>query len=70
METQLDELTEDVYDETEALVLEWRVETLRGAGFTADAALDLAFTKHVDLHEAVGLVRRGCPPDTALRILL
>lgn len=70
MESVLEELTADGYDDTEAVVLDWRVETLRRAGFDADAALDLAFTKHVDLHDAVGLVERGCPPLTALRILL
>jgi hypothetical protein len=70
METLLEEFEVEAYDETEALVVEWRVETLRRAGFAADAALDLAFTKHVDLHDAVALVQRGCPADTALRILL
>ena len=70
MESLLEEITEEVYDEREALVLEWRVDTLKRAGFTVDAALDLAFSKHVDLHDAVGLVTRGCPPETALRILL
>jgi hypothetical protein len=70
MESQLEELTADVYDDKEALVLEWRVETLRLAGFTTEAALDLAFSKHVDLHDAVRLVKRGCPAETALRILL
>jgi hypothetical protein len=70
MESLLEDLTEEVYNEKEALVLEWRVDTLRRAGFTDDDALDLAFSKHVDLHDAVGLVHRGCPPGTALRILL
>jgi hypothetical protein len=70
MESLLEEITAEVYDEKEALVLEWRVETLKRAGFAADAALDLAFSKHVDLHDAVGLVKQGCPPETALRILL
>jgi len=70
MESALEELTADVYDDKEILVLEWRAETLRRAGFDSDAALELAFTQHVDLHAAVGLVKRGCPPATALRILL
>ena len=70
MESLLDEITADVYDETEAQVLEWRVETLKRAGFELEGAMDLAFSKHVDLHAAVRLVKRGCPPATAVRILL
>jgi hypothetical protein len=70
MESLLEEVTADVYNEKEALVFEWRVETLLRAGFGTEAACDLAFTKHVDLHAAVRLVKRGCPPETALRILL
>jgi hypothetical protein len=70
METLLEDVTAEVYDETEALVLEWRVETLKRAGFDLESALDLAFSKSVDLHAAVGLVKRGCPPATAVRILL
>ena len=41
--------------------------------FSAPAVVDdaslLAHHDDVDLHEAVDLVRRGCPPATALRIL-
>jgi hypothetical protein len=70
MESVLEELTADVYDAKEVLVLEWRAETLRRAGFDSEAALELAFSLHVDLHVAVGLVERGCPPATALRILI
>ena len=70
MESLLEEITAEIYNEKEAVVVEWRVETLRRAGFDADAALDLAFDKDVDLHSAVRLVARGCPPATALRILL
>jgi hypothetical protein len=70
MESLLEEITEGVYNEKEAVVLEWRVDTLVNAGFAHDDAFELAFSKHVDLHAAVGLVNRGCPPATALRILL
>lgn len=70
MEALLEEVSGDVYNEKEAVVLEWRIDTLLKAGFTAEDAFDLAFSKHVDLHAAVGLVRRGCPQATALRILL
>ena len=70
MELLLEEITRDVYNEKEALVLEWRVETLVRAGFEPVAAVDVACDKDVDLHVAVRLVERGCPPETALRILL
>ena len=53
-----------------AQVLGWRVEQLIAAGFDSDAAFVLALDRTVDLHEALGLVRRGCPPETALRILI
>ena len=70
MESVLEELTTDVYDAKEVAVIEWRAETLRRAGFDSEAALEIAFSLHVDLHQAVGLVERGCPPATALRILV
>lgn len=53
-----------------AVVLGWRVEQLIAAGFDSDAAFVLALDRTVDLHEATELVRRGCPPKTALRILI
>ena len=50
-------------------VTSWRIERLTGAGYPADAALVLALDREVDLHLAVSLLERGCPPDTALEIL-
>jgi hypothetical protein len=50
-------------------VTSWRIERLTAAGYTADAALVLALDREVDLHLAVSLLERGCPPDTALEIL-
>jgi hypothetical protein len=70
MEALLQEVTADVYNEEEAVVLEWRVETLMRAGFASESAFDLAFSKHVDLHVALHLVDAGCPAETAVRILL
>ena len=52
-----------------ARVLGWRIEQLIAVGFDSDAALVLALDRTVDLHEATELVRRGCPPTTAFRIL-
>ena len=50
-------------------VTSWRIERLVGAGYPEDAALVLALDREVDLHLAVSLLERGCPPDTALEIL-
>jgi hypothetical protein len=70
MKTLLEEALTPVLDPIATLVLGWRAETLVRAGFDATAAVNLAVSKHVDLHAAVRLVERGCPPETALRILL
>jgi xanthine/CO dehydrogenase XdhC/CoxF family maturation factor len=51
-------------------VLRWRFEELRRAGFETEDALIVAADAKIDLHLATRLLRRGCPPDTALRILL
>ncbi len=51
-------------------VAHWRLEQLVRAGYDEPAALLLADVRHVDLHLATDLLRRGCPTDTALRILL
>ena len=50
-------------------VLRWRFERLVHAGYDAGSALIVASHLEVDLHEAVSLLERGCPPDTALAIL-
>jgi hypothetical protein len=55
--------------EDEAVFL-WRAEMLERAGYSAKAVLMLATEKAVDLHQAVGLLRAGCPPEVALNILL
>ena len=51
-------------------VLRWRFEELRRAGFDTEDALIVAADNKIDLHLATKLLRRGCPPQTALRILL
>lgn len=48
---------------------EWRRDQLRKAGFAYLDALELAVNPLVDLHEACDMVRRGCLPETALKIL-
>jgi hypothetical protein len=51
-------------------VLRWRWEELRRAGFGFKDSLLLAVSLDVDLHLATELLARGCPADTALRILV
>ena len=61
----------ELIDDTEAeAILRWRFDELVRAGYDVGSALMLASHVEVDLHTATDLVRRGCPPDTALRILL
>ena len=61
------ELIDD--SEVEA-ILRWRFDELVRGGYDVGSALVLASHVEVDLHQAVDLARRGCPPGTALRILL
>lgn len=51
-------------------VQNWREKVLLEAGLSAEDARLAAFLNEIDLHEIVALVRRGCPPEVALRILL
>ncbi|MFN8222932.1 MAG: hypothetical protein U0R50_06725 [Gaiellales bacterium] len=53
----------------ERTVTRWRVEQLLAAGYDGEAAVVLALDPEVDLRTAVSLLERGCPVDTALRIL-
>jgi hypothetical protein len=47
----------------------WRTAELMRVGFPGDDAVALAARMDVDLHEAIELIRRGCPPELAVRIL-
>jgi hypothetical protein len=61
----------DLHEETESERIErWRVEELERAGYGADEAGELASRAYVDLHLAIELLQRGCPAETALKILL
>jgi hypothetical protein len=51
-------------------VLDWRFAELLRAGYQPDQAERLAVAAEVDLHTAVQLLARGCPPGLAERILL
>ena len=61
----------DVQEGTELERIEqWRMEELERAGYSVEAAGKLARRHDVDLHDAVEMIARGCPPELALRILL
>ena len=61
----------EVLDEGEAeRLLRWRLVELIAAGYCWDDALRLATHVEIDLRVAGDLLRRGCPAETALRILL
>lgn len=51
-------------------IVRWRQEELERAGYGVTEASQLAERSDVDLHVALQLLSRGCPQDTALRILL
>jgi hypothetical protein len=61
---------EDLRTDEAAEVLAWRFDALCRSGFDLDAAALIAANVEVDLHRAVQLVDRGCPPALAARILL
>jgi hypothetical protein len=63
-ECRVHRLTED------ERVLGWRIERLAGSGFSGGVLLALAVRFDVELRDAEALVRRGCPAETAARILL
>jgi hypothetical protein len=57
--------------ETESERIErWRAEELERAGYAPQSAAKIAVRPDIDLHFAVELLQRGCPPDLALKILL
>ena len=50
-------------------ITSWRIECLEAAGYDPEASIVIALDRDVDLHRAVSLLERGCPPDLALQIL-
>ena len=61
----------ETYIETETERVErWRMSELLRVGFDVESATLLASDLGVDLHAAIDMVERGCPPDLAARILL
>jgi hypothetical protein len=51
-------------------VRRWRLQRLVRAGYDPGDALVLSGQPEIDLHVAIDLVKRGCSPRTAVRILL
>jgi hypothetical protein len=69
MSTTAAELDLELDAETERVLL-WREEELERVGYGRETARHLAKRTYVDLHLAMDLLQRGCPADTAVRILL
>ena len=63
---QFEQLDEDQAHE----ILHWRFDSLIRAGYSVEDATVLASHVEIDLHQATKLLRDGCPPSTALKILL
>jgi hypothetical protein len=49
---------------------QWRHAALERAGYDPEAAIVLAASHDIDLHDAVSLLDRGCTVELALQILL
>lgn len=61
-------------DDRVALLLDldvvwWRFNCLEKAGYPQGIAASLAENASIDLHDAVELLRRGCPVEQAVDIL-
>jgi len=48
----------------------WRAEELIRAGYAPTDAVALAARHDIDLHDAIGLIKRGCPYELAIEILI
>jgi hypothetical protein len=67
MEPTQTSIRHEAIDDDEIVVHDWRVSQLTRLGIPgpiADAVAD-----RVDYHQVAKLVRRGCPPRLALRIV-
>jgi hypothetical protein len=54
----------------DSAIFDWRLSELTRAGYSPADAWLLASNREVDLRTAERLLAQGCPPPTALRILL
>ena len=62
--------TDQAVDTEYERVTAWRACELMRAGYEPVMAAELAEHGEVDLHVALELVERGCPPQLAAQILL
>lgn len=60
---------EELQVDEAADVLAWRFDALCRSGFDLESAALVATNVEIDLHDALSLVARGCPPATAVKIL-
>ncbi len=67
MDKSVTMIRHEAIDPEGLLVHNWRVLQLKRLGVPAPLAEDSA--DQVDWHEVARLVRRGCPPGLALRIV-
>ena len=51
-------------------VEQWRLRELKRAGYERPYAELIAANFEIDLHEAIALLKAGCPSELALDILL
>jgi hypothetical protein len=58
------------HDDATEEIVDWRFEQLLRGGYERRQAHVLSQRVEVDLHQAVDLVLRGCPPELALKILV
>jgi len=59
----------DTRQSEQELVESWRAAELERAGYSPEAAAELAARNDVDLHLAVEMLSKGCSPELALNIL-
>jgi hypothetical protein len=59
----------DIVETEVERVERWRAAALVRAGYGPDDAFELASRADVDVHDAIALLERGCPPELAVLIL-
>ena len=69
MSSSIEALEVLVRETEQERVERWRHEALVKVGYDRASAAQLAARNDVDLHRAIELVERGCPPEIAVRIL-
>lgn len=52
------------------VVEDWRLHVLVQAGYPITLAEQIAASRNIDLHQAVGMLASGCPAELAAAILL